>query len=395
MSVEKELFLKYLGQTTHHPMGIEISHAKGCFLFDQEGEKYYDLMSGFSVSNVGHGNRSVIEAITKQSERYLYTMVYGAVIQSPQVRYAEALINLLPDPLEQVFFANSGTEAVEGALKLAKRATGRTELVTFRNSYHGSTQGALSVMGNEAHKTAFRPLLPDVRILEFNNPDDLTRISNRTAAVIIEPIQGEAGIRVPEPGYLQSLRARCDETGTLLIFDEVQTGFGRTGTLFYLQQAEVIPDILVLAKALGGGMPLGAFIASRELMSMLTHHPSLGHLTTFGGHPVSCAAGMAALNFILQEELDRKAQEKGEMFKNLLHHPAIKEIRGAGLFMGIKLASTHQVDRFLKASLNEGMLFDYFLFCDDAIRVAPPLIISDEEVKDLSARILRALDQSI
>jgi acetylornithine/N-succinyldiaminopimelate aminotransferase len=395
MKSSKESFLKYLGQTSPYPIGLEIDHAEGCFVFDPEGNKYYDLISGFSVSNTGHSNPEIVEAIKCQAEKYLHTMVYGEYIQAPQVEYARALIHSLPEgSFDQVFFTNSGAEAVEGALKLAKRYTGRHELICFRNAYHGSTHGALSVMGSELYKTAFRPLLPSVRILDFNDFTQLNQISQTTAAVIIEPIQAEAGIIPPASGFLTALRDRCDTAGTLLLFDEIQTGFGRTGELFAFMHENVIPDILLLAKALGGGMPLGAFISSRKIMSALSHDPVLGHLSTFGGHPVSCAAGLASLAIIKREQLAEKASQHEVFIRKKLQHPSILEIRGQGLMLALVLDSKERVDRFFKISLSQGLLFDYFLFCRDAIRVAPPLTISEEELSDLCTRIIETLEKT-
>jgi acetylornithine/succinyldiaminopimelate/putrescine aminotransferase len=394
MEGPKELFLKYLGQTSPYPLGLEIARAEGCYLFDPAGNKYLDLISGFSVSNLGHGHPKIIEAIRHQAGLYLHTMVYGELIQSPQVRYAKKLVENLAPGLGQVFFVNSGSEAVEGALKLAKRYTGRQELVCFGNAYHGSTHGALSVMGNELYKTAFRPLLPSARIIGFNDLADLKAITSATAAVIIEPIQAEAGILVAEPGFIKALSKRCREVGALLIFDEIQTGFGRTGTLFAFEQYGVVPDILLLAKALGGGMPLGAFIARPEIMNSLTHHPVLGHITTFGGHPVSCAAGLASLEIILERNLYRRTLELEQLIRKTLIHPAILEFRGKGLLLAVKLDSPLRVDRFFNLSLKNGLLFDYFLFCKDSIRIAPPLVMTDEEAVEMCTRISKTLDQT-
>lgn len=392
MDGSKELFLKYLGQTSPYPLGLEVARAEGCYLYDTSGKKYLDLISGFSVSNVGHCHPHIIKAIREQAGLYLHTMVYGELIQSPQVLYAKKLINNLPDSLNQVFFVNSGSEAVEGALKLSKRYTGRPELVCFTNAYHGSTHGALSVMGNETFKTAFRPLVPSVRILEFNNIDSLDAISTTTAAVIIEPIQAEAGILNGEINFFKALSNRCREVGALLLFDEIQTGFGRTGSLFAFEQLCVIPDILILAKALGGGMPLGAFIASAEIMSTLTHNPVLGHITTFGGHPVCCAAGLASLQIILEQRLFIRARKLEKLIREKLKHPAILEIRGKGLLLAAKLDSQDRVNQFFNTSLEKGLLFDYFLFCKDSIRIAPPLVMSDAEAVEMCKLIIETLD---
>jgi acetylornithine/succinyldiaminopimelate/putrescine aminotransferase len=394
MDNSKELFLKYLGQTSPYPIGLEIDHASGCFVYDPSGKRYFDMISGFSVSNIGHGNPQVINAIKDQADKYLHTMVYGEYVQAPQVRYAKALIDLLPSPLGQVYFTSSGAEAVEGALKLARRFTGRPELVCFRNAYHGSTQGALSVMGNETYKRAFRPLIPSVRILEFNNLEQLKQITGNTAAVIVEPIQAEAGIIPPDEGYLRALAQRCKSTGTLLLLDEIQTGFGRTGKLFNFLWHNIVPDILILAKALGGGMPLGAFIASSKIMSSLTHDPVLGHLTTFGGHPVSCAAGMASLDFILSNNLAERALELEKIIRTRMDHPYIRNIRGKGLMLAMVMDSEDRVKKFFDLSLSQGLMFDYFLFSKECIRIAPPLTITEKELDELCTLILDTLDKT-
>ena len=391
----KELFLKNLGQTSRFPIGIEVDYAKGSKIYSPDGKDYFDLMSGFSVNNVGHADPRIIKAVQDQAEKYMHTMVYGELIQSPQVQYASLLISLLPEPLNKVFFVSSGSEAIEGALKLAKRYTGRSELISFKNSYHGSTHGALSMMGSEKYKTHFRPLLPDVRIIGFNDFDQLSHISSRTAAVLVEPIQAEAGIIEPVNGFLKALRQRCTETGAQLIFDEIQTGFGRTGKLFAMEHYDVVPDILALAKALSGGMPLGAFISSHELMDTLIDEPGLGHLTTFGGHPVSCAAGMTALKIILDEKLHEHASEKGEMFKELMVHNSIIDIRGKGLFIALKLQSDEQNMRLFRRARSYGFITDLFLFNGDSFRIAPPLTITDKDIEELSGRILKALDDSM
>lgn len=393
MNSPKADFLQYLGQTSPSPMGIEIDHAAGCFLYGPHGEKYFDLISGFSVSNIGHGNPQVKKAIQNQLDKYLHTMVYGEYIQAPQLAYARLLCEQLPDQLNQVFFVSSGSEAIEGAMKLAKRHTGRTEIISFKDAYHGSTQGALSIMGNEKFKTAFRPLLPDTRILEFNNLAELKKISTRTAAVVVEPIQAEAGIIEADPGFFQELRRRCSETGSLLVLDEIQTGFGRTGSLFAFEQLGFEPDILVLAKALGGGLPLGAFIASGDLLRDLTHDPLLGHITTFGGHPLSCAAGKAALEFILQENLAEKASQHGRYILEHLKHPLIVQSRGKGLMLGFEMKAPELVLEFFKICPENGLLFDLFLFNDNSFRIAPPLIMTNAERQELLFQIVQVLNK--
>jgi acetylornithine/succinyldiaminopimelate/putrescine aminotransferase len=335
----------------------------------------------------------VVEAIRNQTERYLHLMVYGEIVQSPQVEYAADLVKLLPDTLSSVYFVNSGSEAVEGAIKLAKRFTGRPGVVAFKNGYHGSTIGALSIQGDEKYKSAFRPLMPSVDFAIFNNPESLDIIDYNTAAVVIEPVQGEGGVILPENGFLKLVRERCDETGSLLIFDEIQTGFGRVGTLFAIDKYGVKPDILLLAKALGGGMPLGAFISSYEIMSSLSNNPILGHITTFGGHPVSCAAGHAALKVVLSEKLHQVANKSGERFKSKLKHPLIKTVRGEGLFIAVELVSEELIHLFIRKGIKNGLLLDYFLFNSLAFRIAPPLNITDKEIDFASEIILKTLDQ--
>src|SRR5882757_9649095 len=335
MPTLRQLFLANNAQTTDFPLLLEFERAEGIYMYDKEGKAFIDLISGIGVSNLGHSNPYVISAIKDQLDKYMHLMVYGEYVQTPQVRFAEKLISILPSNLQSVYFTNSGAEAVEGALKLAKRFTGRQQIIACNNSYHGSTHGALSVMGNEEFKQAYRPLLPGVGFIRFNNPEDLELITDKTACVIIETIQGEAGIRVPDAAYMQALRHRCNETGTLLILDEIQAAFGRTGKLFAFEHFNIEPDILLLAKALGGGMPIGAFIPSNDIMSALKENPILGHITTFGGHPVCCAAGLAALEVLLNENLIETVEAKSALFRELLIHPAIKEFRGKGLMLAI------------------------------------------------------------
>ena len=393
----RKAFLRHVGQTSTSPMLIEVARAEGVFFYTPEGKRYYDLVSGVSVSNVGHANPKVVRAVQEQAGRYMHIMVYGEMVERPQTEYAARLAALLPEPLESVYFVNSGAEAVEGALKLAKRATGRTEIISMRRAYHGSTHGAMTLMGSpegEEWKNAFRPLMPDVRSIEFNSFDDLKLITERTACVIAEPVQGEGGVRVPAEGYLQALRERCDRTGALLIFDEIQTGMGRTGRLFAMQKYGVVPDIVCLAKAFGGGMPLGAFVASRGMMNLLTENPVLGHITTFGGHPVCCAAGLAALEYILDNGLAEKAEQKGELYSTLLeNHKQVVEIRRSGLLLAVELGSSEKMFRMMKMFADEGIMSDWFLFCDTAFRISPPLTVSEEEIRDSAAIILRCLDR--
>ena len=391
--LERHLFYKYMAQTSAAPMDLEIAHAEGVFLYDTEKRRYFDLISGVSVSNVGHKNMEVTNAIIEQINAHSHVMVYGEFIQSAQTRYAQFLCSLLPDTLDNVYFVNSGSEAIEGAMKLAKRYTGRSEIIAFRNAYHGSTQGALSLMGNETYKQAFRPLLPDIRLLNFNATDDLRHITHRTACVVVEPIQGEAGIRVAADDFLQQLAARCKETNTFLVFDEIQTGICRTGKPFAFEHYGVVPDILVLAKALGGGMPLGAFIASKKIMETLSFNPVLGHITTFGGHPVSCAAGLAAFSYLQNNISAEDIAAKADLFYKLLSaHPAVKEIRYKGLLMAVELGDSDKLHQLIRLGTEKGFVSDWFLFCDTAFRISPPLTITMEEIEEVCGLIGEALD---
>lgn len=390
---QRQLFLDHIAQTSTAPLALEIDHARGVYLYGTKGEKYMDLISGISVSNVGHGHPRVVEAIKEQADKHMHLMVYGEYIQSPQVKLAKILTDHLPSSLDCCYFVNSGSEATEGALKLAKRYTGRTELVSFRNAYHGSTQGSLSVMGNEFFKNAYRPLLPDVRILDFNAQDQLKQVTERTACVIAEPIQAEAGVVLPQNDFLSALRKRCNETGTLLIFDEIQTGCGRTGSLFAFEQYNVLPDILLLAKGLGGGMPIGAFISSKEIMSALTDNPVLGHITTFGGHPICCAAAHATIKTLVDEEMIKGVSGKENLFRNLLQHESIRSFRSKGLLIAIEFESAEMNMKVINECISNGIITDWFLFCDKAMRIAPPLIISEEEIREACRIILLAIDR--
>jgi len=376
-------------------MMLEIARAEGIYMYGPDDKKYTDLISGVSVSNVGHCNPEVVKAVKDQAETYMHLMVYGEIIQSPQVQYAGRLAEVLPPQLDTCYFVNSGSEAVEGALKLAKRFTGRSKIISFRNGYHGSSHGALSIQGREFYKTAFRPLLPDTFLADFNDENSLELIDKKTACVVVEPIQAEAGVICPENGFLEKLRNRCTENGTLLIFDEVQTGFGRTGFMFAIDRYKVVPDILMLAKALGGGMPLGAFISSNEIMSSLISNPPLGHITTFGGHPVCCAAGLASLNVIIKEKLAVKCNEKSAIFKQELHHPLIKEVRGEGLLLAIRLPDAEYTQFVISQAPAFGLILDYFLFCNDAFKIAPPLIINTEEISEACFQLSRLLDYAM
>ena len=388
----RQLFLLNTAQTSSFPRLLEVERAEGMYLYDIDGKIYMDLVSGFAVSNTGHRHPEVIRAIKDQVDKYLHLTVYGEYIQAPQVKFAAKLSSILPPTLSSVYFVNSGAEATEGAMKLAKRFTGRSEIIACTNSYHGSTQGALSVMGNEYYKQAYRPLLPGIQFIKFNNTVDLKQITADTAAVIIETIQGEAGVRVPDGEYMHALRKRCDQTGTLLILDEIQTGFGRTGKMFGFEHFNIIPDIILLAKGMGGGMPIGAFISSNEIMDVLKENPILGHITTFGGHPVSCAAGLANLEVIIEENLIRDVPSKELLFRECLQHPEIKEIRGKGLMLSIQLDSFKQVENVSKRCVENGIIIDWFLHCDTALRIAPPLIISETEIRIACTVILEAIE---
>ena len=394
MLTNRQLFLQHLGQTSVAPMMLEIVRAEGSYMYAPDGKKYLDLISGVCVSNTGHCHPKVVEAIKKQVDLYLHLMVYGEYIQNPQVKYAERLAEILPPVLNSCYFVNSGSEAVEGALKLAKRYTGRSRIISFKNSYHGSTHGALSIQGSELFRNAFRPLLPDTFQIAFNEEKSLDTIDKNTACVIVEPVQGEAGIIYPENNFLLKIRNRCNTTGALLIFDEVQTGFGRLGHMFAINRFGVVPDILLLAKALGGGMPLGAFISSREIMSALVTNPSLGHITTFGGHPVCCAAGLASLNVIIEEKLSESCNSKSALFKMELKHPLISKVRGEGLLLAVQLTDPSYIKYVIAHAPDYGLVLDYFLFCDNAFRIAPPLIISEEEILLASELLKKILDDA-
>ncbi len=389
----RDLFFRHVGQTSSSPLGLSIVRAEGVFLYSED-KRYLDFISGVSVSNVGHCRREVVEAIARQAENYAHLMVYGEMIESPQVLHAKLLTSILPESLDCVYYVNSGSEANEAAIKLAKRITGRRHLVSCRNAYHGSTQGALSLMDSEDFKNSFRPLLPMVEHIVFNDMDSLSVISDQTAAVIIEPVQGEGGVQIPVPGFLEALRKRCNETGALLIFDEVQTGFGRTGKMFAFQKFGVVPDILTLAKALGGGMPLGAMVTSQQKMSFWQTDPPLGHITTFGGHPVSCAAALASLRLLLEKDwvgdVDRKSKK---IYDALISHPAVKEIRAAGLLLAVDLGDAEKAKKVLYLLLDEGVITDWFLFQPTSFRIAPPLCITDEELDLGIDAVRRALDK--
>jgi acetylornithine/N-succinyldiaminopimelate aminotransferase len=392
MVSERQLFLSHLAQTSDIPLMLEVEHAEGIYLFDRKGKKYIDFISGIAVSSLGHNNPCIIDAIKKQLDKHLHLMVYGEYIQSVQVQLAEKTASLLPGPLNAAYFVNSGTEANEGAVKLAKRYTARHKIISFKNAYHGSTQGSLSLMGNETFKNAFRPLLPGIQICEMNNQQTIDAIDNQIAAVIMEPIQAESGIMIPEIGFLKKVRDKCTQTGTLLIFDEAQTGFGRTGTMFGFEHSSVVPDIITFAKAFGGGMPLGAFVSSQQVMQSLMNNPVLGHITTFGGHPVSCAASLAAIQYIEDHNLHEAAKEKEKTIRDNLAHPKIQELRGCGLFIAMQLQSFDAVRKVILHAMEHGLITDWFLFCDSAIRIAPPLTITHEEIIMACGILKRALD---
>ncbi len=391
---QRELFLKHIAQTSPAPIALEIDRAKGCKLWDKDGKEYFDLIAGISVCNIGHRHPKVLKAIKEQLNHYLHLLVYGEMIETPQVQYARFLVEHLPPSLNSVYFTNSGAEATEGALKLAKRVTGRTQIISFNKSYHGSTHGALSVMGDEYWRNAYRPLLPDVLHLEYNSFEALQSITSNTACVIAETIQAEAGVIGPFNAWLNELRNRCTETGVLLILDEIQTGFGRTGKLWAFEQYGIVPDIVLLGKALGGGMPLGAFVADRKLMQQLTNDPVLGHITTFGGHPVSCAAGLAAMKVLLKGNLIDKVHNKESIFKQALSHKKIKDIRTAGLLIAVEFENKETVLKLTSNLIREGILTDWFLFAPECLRIAPPLTIKSKEIKMVCKKILMCIEGS-
>ena len=392
MLTQRQLFLKHNAQTSTTPLLLEFTSAKGVYMYDVHGKKYLDLIAGIGVSNIGHCHPNVVTAVQKQVETYMHLMVYGEFVQSPQVNFATALANALPQSLNCTYFVNSGTEAVEGAMKLAKRYTGRKGFIACKNAYHGSTHGAESLMESEFYSMGYGPFLPHVSFINHNSIADLENITTETAAVFIEPVQGEAGIRAADQHYMDALKARCLETGTLLIFDEIQSGFGRTGKMFAFEHYNVVPDVLLLAKGIGGGMPIGAFISSDEIMSVLSYNPILGHMTTFGGHPVCCAAGLATLNTLLDNEIVEEVEKKGQLFKHLLKHPAIKEVRGKGLMLAVEFDSFETNKSIIDACILDGVISDWFLHCSDSMRIAPPLIITEQEIHEACAVILKNIE---
>ncbi len=382
MLTNRQIFFQHLALPSQMPLGLEVERAEGIYMYSPEGKRYIDLVSGVCVNNLGHRHPAIVRAVKDQLDNYMHLMVYGEMIQTPQVKLAQRLTDLLPRNLNSVYLVNSGSEAIEGALKLAKRFTGRTEIIGFKNSYHGGTHGALTMLGNEEMKYAYRPLLPDVRFLQFNSKEDLFQITERTACVLVEPVQAEAGVIMPKDDFLMTLRQRCSETGTLLIFDEIQTGFGRTGKLFCFMDYNVTPDILCIAKAMGGGMPIGAFIADKRIMLTLTHNPDFGHITTFGGHPVSAAAAIATLEELTKNpNLINQVDEKGAIYESALkNHSLVKGIRRKGLLISIELPTVEINQKIIQKLLQNGLVTDPFFFMPQAFRIAPPLIITKDEI---------------
>ena len=380
MSTAKDIFKLHQAQTFPFPSCLEIESANGSYITDVNGKQYLDFVAGVSTCTLGHSNPIITNTVKEQLDKYTHVMVYGEYIQSPQYKLAELLAENLPKNLNCTYFTNSGAEAIEGAMKLAKRATGRSEIISCKNSYHGSTQGALSIMGNEEKKVKYRPLLPDCNQIIFNDENTLENITNKTAVVVIEPIQGATGFITPTNDFLQKVRKKCNETGTLLIFDEIQTCFGRLGNLFGFESYNVVPDILCIAKGMGGGMPIGAFIASWELMNLLTFQPKLGHITTFGGHPINCAASLATLEVLLSANIISKMEAKEQLFKQQLQHSKIKEIRGKGLMLAIEFDNKELTKKVVEKSLDNGLILFYFLFSKTAVRITPPLTISEKEI---------------
>ena len=380
MDEPKDIFKKHQAQTFPFPSCIEIESANGSYITDVNGKQYLDFVAGVSACTLGHSNPIIIDAVKKQLDKYSHVMVYGEYIQSPQYKLAQLLADNLPNNLSTTYFVNSGAEAIEGAMKLAKRATGCSEIISCKDSYHGSTQGALSIMGNEEHKAKYRPLLPNCNQIIYNDENSLKNITRDTAAVVIEPIQGGTGFVTPKSNFLQKLREKCHETQSLLIFDEIQTCFGRLGTLFGFEKYNVTPDILCIAKGMGGGMPIGAFISSWELMNLLTFEPKLGHITTFGGHPVNCAASLATLQHLLSTDIMQEVEEKEQLFRTYLQHPKIKELRGNGLMLSIEFEDEKLAQKVVEQSLEKGLILFYFLFSKTAIRITPPITITEQEI---------------
>lgn len=395
MSIKKD-FLRYQAQTSPHPLALEVSHAKGSYIYDTNGKAHLDFVAGVSACSLGHCHPKVVAAIKKQVESYMHVMVYGEYIQRPAVAYTKLLASLLPDHLDTTYLVNSGTEAMEGALKLARRFTGRTEIIAAQTAYHGNTMGSLSIMGVEERKSAFRPLLPDVSFIKFNAQNDLSKITERTAAVVLETIQGGAGLIVPKNGYLKQVRNRCDEVGALLILDEVQPGFGRTGKLFAFEHYDCVPDILVMGKGMASGLPVGAFTASKKMMSTLMDNPKLGHITTFGGNPVIASAALATLKEITQGNLMSETLEKEAVFRKLLKHPWVREIRGKGLMLALIMKNQEVADQLILECAKKGLILFWLLFEPKAVRISPPLTITIEEIEkgcQIIQKVLKGMQQ--
>lgn len=390
---KQKLFEKHQGQTTPYPLSIEVTKAKGMYITDKSGKNYLDLVAGVSACTLGHTHPRIVEAVQKQAAEYMHVMVYGEFIQNPQLKLAQKLASLLPESLNCTYFVNSGVEAIEAAMKLAKRTTGRPEIISCKNSYHGSTQGALSIMGTETYKQKYRPLLPDCNQITYNNIDSLTHITTKTAAVIIEPVQGATGFITPKKDFLKAVRKKCSQMGTLLIFDEIQTCYGRTGNLFGFETYQVIPDVLCMAKGMGGGMPIGAFTTSTELMHSLRNNPKLGHITTFGGHPTSCVAALETLNILCETSIIEQVKTKEKLFREVLKHPKIKEIRGVGLMLALEFGNTETCKKLVSRGLELGIITFFFLFTDTAVRLSPPLTISEDEIKQAGKIICSILDE--
>ncbi len=390
---QRQLFLQHIAQTSPAPIGLEIIKASGIFQYNNAGKVYIDLISGFSVANIGHSNPKVVEAVQKQVAEYMHLIVYGEFIETPQVAYAKLLTDHLPSTLNAVYFTNSGAEATEGAMKLAKRVTGRSKIIAFNNSYHGSSQGALSLMGSEYWRNAFRPLLPDIYHFDYGSEEAIKAIDNTTCCVILETVQAESGVTSPSKEWLKAIRTKCDERCTLLILDEIQAGFGRTGTLWAFEQFEVVPDILLLGKALGGGMPLGAFIADRKLMNTLSYDPVLGHITTFGGHPVSCAAGKAAMEVLLEGEFIATVKSKEQIILKYINHSKIQRIKSCGLWASLQFDSFETNKKVIDRCIEKGLITDWFLFAPECLRIAPPLIITNKELKGVCLLINEAINE--
>ncbi len=393
MASQRQLFLDHIAQVSPEPLALEIDKARGCILIDKKGKRYVDLISGIAVSNLGHNYPAVNRAIQKQLKKYTHVMVYGELVESPQVLLASKLTSVLPEKLESIYYVNSGNEAIDGAIKLAKRYTGRYEIISCTNAYHGSGQGALSIMGDEYFKNAFRPLVPGNKLIGFNDQASIEKVGCRTAAVVVEPVQGEGGYIPADKEWLTLLRKRCNEMGALLVFDEVQTGYGRTGKLFAFENYDVVPDILCLAKGFGGGLPLGAFISSKKIMDSLTNNPVLGHITTFGGHPLSCSASLATLKVLLKESYIDEVKEKEALFRKLLVHDRIKKINGVGFMLAVEFESEELNRKIIAECIKNGVFTDWFLFNAKSMRLSPPLVITRDEIKRACKLIIKSINE--